>query len=98
MPQITLTLESDEQYKCWLAELNKAGHGQSKWICAMVEQTLANPVDMWAAQEVQHLREENNNLKEIRRLELALEKERSSRFKLEHRPAHHRTDCSQQSK
>jgi hypothetical protein len=87
MPRITLTLENDEQYTRWLAEVNKAGHGQSKWICAMVERALENPKDFGAAQEIQNLREEINKLKTEKELLLtALQKERSERFKLESRP------------
>jgi hypothetical protein len=87
MPRITLTLENDEQYTRWLAEVNKAGHGQSKWICAMVERSLENPQDFSAAQEIQNLREEINKLKTEKELFLtALQKERSERFKLESRP------------
>lgn len=87
MPRITLTLDSDEQYKRWLEELNKAGHGQSRWICSMVDRSLENPHDFSAALEIQELREENNELKErIKLLEMALEKERSEKFKLEHQP------------
>lgn len=82
-PRVTLTLESDKQYKEWLAEILASGHGQSRWIRGMVELGRSSPRDHSISLELQRVREERNKLALENELLLnSLQKERAESFKL----------------